>query len=343
MATSHDGELALPPLPPPDAPADDWRGLGPPLGPEATGMRADGFLAKHFPFFSRSQWRQGLEMGAVRRNGAIIRPSQKLRCGDRLTIYHPLAAEPVADERIRLLDEAPGLLAIYKPATLPMHESGSHRRRTFGALVASRFGPEWAPLHRLDRETSGVVLCAADLEVKRRLGQDWANGRVKKTYDAIVLGSPPWEHFTEHGAIALDPQSAKPRYCVAPQGVSAATELTVVSRQNSACLIEARPVTGRTNQIRVHLAHLGLPIVGDKVYGPASERGRPMLERHALHARAIEVRLPYGGRSFSAMAPWGDDLSAIWQAFAPGGATTTPWRGPGSPSHGSELALRGDS
>jgi 23S rRNA pseudouridine1911/1915/1917 synthase len=307
--------------------SDEFRFLGPPLGPEADGERTDLFLAKHFPFHSRSRWSTLCRDEHLLVNGRPVRPSHRLRGGDRLAVFHPLSEEPEVDDRIELVAEEAGVIAVYKPGNLPMHESGFFRRRTFGALLAARFGAEWAPVHRLDRETSGLVLCAATPETRRALSEAWAAGQVAKRYLAIVRGRCPWDGLVVDEPIALLPGAGRPRYWVDPRGAAAVTELLVQERAFAASLIEARPRTGRTNQIRVHAAWAGHALMGDKVYHPdprvyarySAEGDSPPARRlagfarHALHAAGLRFRHPETGRMTEYASALPEDLARLWR------------------------------
>jgi 23S rRNA pseudouridine1911/1915/1917 synthase len=312
-----------------DYDASEYRGLGPPLGPEAAQQRLDRFLAAGFPFKSRGEWKQLCERGELLVNGRPARADRRLQAGDRLAVFHPLAKEPEVDARIALLAEAAGVMAVYKPGNLPMHESGLFRRKTFTAALAAEFGAEWAPVHRLDRETSGVVLCAATPALRRRLSFDFETRAVAKTYLAIVSGAVTWQELSVDQPLFQDPAAPVPRFCCDPRGVPAQTEFRVVERAAAATLLAARPRTGRPNQIRVHAAWAGHHLLGDKIYHPdpavyatyhregdsPAARLLAGFPRHALHAAAIATRHPETGQSFQAESPLPSDLSALWALF----------------------------
>jgi 23S rRNA pseudouridine1911/1915/1917 synthase len=309
--------------------ADDYRGLGPALGPEADGQRTDLFLARGFPFQSRGQWRNACRLGHLLVNGRPVRPAHRLKAGDRLTIFHPLTAEPDVDEGIELVAEAPGIIAVAKPANLPMHESGFYRRKTFGALLARHFGPEWAPVHRLDRETSGILVCAATPDLRRKLSIAFEEQRVEKRYQAMVIGAVPWTDQIVDQPLGLAPPPGRPRYIVTPHGMPARTDFTLRAAKPNASWLEARPRTGRTNQIRAHAAWLGFPLVGDKIYHPnprvyaayTRDGDTPAVQelagfpRHALHAGEVCLVHPETGYEFRAAAPLRHDLQNLWNNF----------------------------
>lgn len=313
-----------------DTLSQDLRGLGPPLGLNAEGKRLDQFLAQEFPFKSRDAWKAACRDGELFVNGVRARATRKLRAGDRLAVFHPLASEPAVDDRIAFLKEDDGLLALFKPANLPMHESGFYRRNTFVAILQKRFGAQWAPVHRLDRETSGVVLCAASPELRRSLSLDFETRAVQKNYLAILEGGVSWSTLTVDQPLALTQHDDLPVVVTAEDGQASVTEFKVIAKSAKASLVACTPRTGRTNQIRVHAASIGHHIIGDKVYHPdasvraayrrlgdvSSVQAMAGFARHALHAADITVRHPFSGESFHASAALPEDLELLWRQLS---------------------------
>ncbi len=160
----------------------EYRGVGPPVQTADAGMRLDRYLGLKFPFRSRQQWKEQCELRKVRINQQCAKASTMLRHGDVIDVYHPQTDEPEVDINLKLLCERSGIMAIAKPANLPMHESGLYRRNTFVTLLRCNFGREWSPVHRLDRETSGVVICAATAGLRQQLSTMFATKEVTKTY-----------------------------------------------------------------------------------------------------------------------------------------------------------------
>lgn len=207
-----------------------------------------------------------------------------------------------------------------------MHESGFYWRHTLHAIVAARFGSEWQPMHRLDRETSGVVLFGACPELRRSISLDFTARRVRKTYLAIVRGEAAFDAVEVDAPIGADPTTHYPKGKVRSDGDPANTYFRVLDRRAGFSLLEATPKTGRYNQIRIHAAHLGLPIVGDKLYQNDEQiflayhrlgncdhvqklAGFP---RHCLHAAAVELEHPRTGKCFRAEAAMPEDMQQFW-------------------------------
>ena len=152
----------------------ETRKLGPAIKDDKCGYRLDEYLAQHFPFFSRSGWQREIKAGAVFVNDVPARkPAQRLKLGDELCRLHPFEEEPEVNTNIKVIWNDGDVAAVYKPAGLPMHESGRYRRRTVAGVLPQVLGPSWGYVHRLDRETSGILLCARTSEQPTSSGNGW--------------------------------------------------------------------------------------------------------------------------------------------------------------------------
>ena len=201
---------------------------------------------------------------------------------------------------VNLLYEDAWLLAINKPAGLVVHPTYKHSSGTLLNAVLWRLGPGARPgiVNRLDRQTSGVMLVARTPEVHAALQRESARGRVRKEYLAIVTGRPR----RPRGTIALPigpSERDRRRMVVDPAGRPAETRFEVLATGANASLLRCELVTGRTHQIRVHLAASGWPIVGDALYGTPSVE----LDRHALHAWRVSLTHPFTGAPLLVTAP----------------------------------------
>jgi tRNA pseudouridine32 synthase / 23S rRNA pseudouridine746 synthase len=206
------------------------------------------------------------------------------------------------------LDEA--LLVADKPAGLPTLVDGYHPEAPYllGVLKAS-YDRLWV-VHRLDRDTSGVIVFARTAQAHRELNRQFEKHLAVKRYHALVQGSPAWEEKTVK--LPLQPDGdRRHRTVVEPRrGKPARTDLRVLERLEGGTLVEAIPRTGRTHQVRAHLAALGYPIVGDKLYGGEVHAG---LERVALHARALLLHHPISEVEIQFSAPYPEDLEKALQ------------------------------
>jgi 23S rRNA pseudouridine1911/1915/1917 synthase len=278
-------------------------------------------------------------------NGVVEgRPAQRLFRGDRVAVELPPPppdAPPLLAEEMALavLHEDEHLLAVDKPAGLVVHPTWGHRGGTLLNGLLWRAGGDplatWRPrlLHRLDRGTSGVLLVAKTPLAGKTLARAWQRREVGKEYLAVVLGRPAARAGRVELAIARDPEDPKRRVAGAAGRPSVTRwELLAESPRGAepVALLRCRPETGRTHQIRVHLAALGMPVAGDPLYGPAGPapaaerlaRALAGLGRHALHAAALEFLHPATGLPVRLVAPLPAELEALLAAA--GVAVTTP-------------------
>jgi len=263
------------------------------------GLRLDRLLAARLPFASRTRVAGWIRAGRARIDGVdTARAGAPVSAGQRveLTIEkRPRDADQPLDDLLALpvLARGDGWLALEKPAGVPCHPAGNEIKRTLLTALAlgqardAEPGGPWLP-HRLDRETSGVMLVALRREVQRDLSAAFARGAVRRLYDATVRGDPSRHFSVAAPALELRGRILRighrpPRFAVDPQGISAHTRARLVRADPHASQLELEPVTGRQHQLRVHLADLGHPIAGDPLYDSRAVPG----ERMALHARAL--------------------------------------------------------
>jgi 23S rRNA pseudouridine1911/1915/1917 synthase len=245
-------------------------------------------------------------------------------------LVRPPFEEPNVPLYFDILYEDEAILALDKPSGLPVHPSASYHKNTLTYLLRQRFGPNAPQIaHRLDRETSGLLLCGRTREAERDLKMGFENRRVSKRYLAIVRGVMP----DDEGRIELPMDTAKEGLHllmeVTPEevGYPSVTRYRVVARRDAATLVALAPESGRQHQLRVHLSAIGFPIIGDKLYGP--EGHQPFLdyietgmtdellqrlghERQALHAYGLEFTHPTTGERKTLRAPLPDDLVRLW-------------------------------
>ena len=226
-----------------------------------------------------------------------VSPAQIVRAGQRFQHLFPSVIEPDVNGAVEILHEDEALIVVNKPAPLPMHAGGRFYLNTLQHILNAAFHPQTPlPAHRLDANTTGRVLVARTREFAAKLQAQFAQGRVEKTYLARVNGELPANEFYCDAPISADAGEQCSRTIDLANGLAARTEFRRLQRlADGSNLLEVRPLTGRTNQIRVHLWHLGFPVCGDTIYLPDQKLGRtqtlavgePPLCLHAARAKFL--------------------------------------------------------
>jgi 23S rRNA pseudouridine1911/1915/1917 synthase len=324
--------------------------------PENAGLRLDVFLSGALRNTSRTRAKRIAEHSAFCPAGKPRKPSERLQAEDRIVLWRPPVddADPEIDLPVVYSDEH--LLVLNKPPHVAVHPTARHHHATVTKMLQQRYPNEHLRLvHRLDRETSGVLLIARGPEAERTFkmlfegiapsGVPTSPGRrrgrapvirtrerlVEKEYVAICWGSPP------DGLVDLplepdpdNPLRVKMRIAKPGAGLHAQTRLEILERCAGYSLVRCALLTGRQHQIRLHLAALGCPVVGDKLYGPddrllaraadgcltAEDLLRLELPRHALHAACYRLEHPFRGDALELRAPLSPDLVNFWQFVA---------------------------
>ncbi len=307
-----------------------YRPLGGPVKDSQAGQRVDAYLSKLFPFFSRAAWQKKIQTGHVLVDGGCVKTSYRLLSGQSLAIYHPQVAEPEVDRGLYPIWKRGAVMAVYKPANLPMHENGPYRKNTFAYLVGELLGSEWAAVHRLDRETSGIVLCGAPREIRQELSRSLAKRVLDKEYLAIARGHCQRDFWVEQGPIAdLESSEIRIKKWVLPGGLPSETHFKRLEQRGRHTLLKAFPKTGRTNQIRIHAAYNGLPLVGDMLYhedeavflewfarGKTANVTRQVeFHRLLLHAHALTFIHPEDGQAYRVVCPMPEEMQGFWDAL----------------------------
>lgn len=299
---------------------------------EAIGARLDQYLAEQLDV-SRSRAAQWIEEGRVRINGGVPRKRDRPAAGDRIEIRIP-APEPshVEPESIPLdiLFQDASLLVVDKPAGLVVHPAPGHRRGTLvNALLyavgdLSGIGGVLRPgiVHRLDRDTSGLLLVAKTDDAHRHLSEQLKRREIRREYQTLAWGHLTADALTVDAPVGRD-RTERKRMAVVEEGRRAVTHFRRLERWPAADLLHAQLETGRTHQIRVHLQHIGHPVVGDSVYGARRERGisgyarswagelARRVPRQFLHAAHLRFRHPVTGTEMEFYAQLPADLQAV--------------------------------
>ena len=299
------------------------------------GKRLDWVLARRFPSFSRVQWRRAVDAGEVHVDGRVEKARYHVHPGERISARPP---EPVGegpepeDIPLDVLFEDEHLAAVNKPSGMVVHPAKGHGSGTLAAALQFRFdrlsttgGPTRPGIvHRLDRDTSGVILVAKTDSAHARLAGQFHDRTVNKEYFAIVSGTVDRDRDVIVRPIGMHPRQREKMAVRSDHATSreAETFYEVLERFGRFATLRVVPRTGRTHQIRVHLASIGAPALCDRLYGgraritrgelrPDAADGTVLLERHALHARRIAVDHPVTGERLEIEAPLADDLCRV--------------------------------
>lgn len=303
---------------------------------EYAGLRLDRFLQNRIPRLSRTRAQEIIRACACREDGSRRKPSEIVRAEEVVMLVRERFVEPETPRDFGILYQDEAVLAVDKPAGLPVHPTATYHKNTLSYLLRQRYAPEGGRgpqiAHRLDRETSGVVICARTERDERVLKRAFEDHEVQKTYLAIVEGRVE----RQQGVIDLPLCPVKEGLHVLMQvgrpgeGQPARTEFSVLERRARHSLLELSPRTGRQHQLRVHLSAIGHPIVGDKLYGPEREgpfleyietgmteplRARLGHERQALHAHRTELSHPRTGYALVVTSPLAPDLAELWSGL----------------------------
>jgi 23S rRNA pseudouridine1911/1915/1917 synthase len=320
----------LPAEPQPDQPVELI------VGAEAAGQRLDAFLAHELPKYSRVQLRKVIGAGGVKVNGQGTKVAHRLSAGDQIVLVLPPmnSAGPNPEEiPLDILYEDEHIIAVNKPPGMVVHPARGHWSGTLASALSFHFrqlstagGPTRPGIvHRLDRDTSGVMVVAKTDPMHFALASQFENRTTEKEYFAITAGVPDRDRDRIERPIGVHPHHREKMAIRTghPTSREATTFYEVLERFAGFAAVQVLPKTGRTHQIRVHLAHIGCPVLCDKLYGGRAEikrselvRGKHddqtvILARQALHARRIKLAHPANGEPIEFTAPLPADLATV--------------------------------
>jgi len=315
------------------------------------GIRLDRFLKSRYRKRSREVLKRAIDEGSIsiRRTGGPhlrvgrLKPSTVLLSGDQVLVKSERKPEPRVNFDYRVIFEDETLFVIEKPANLPVHPAGRYffntllvHLKTEGMKNPLKMEREYFLVHRIDKETSGILVLSKDREVCTGLTQQFASRTTEKRYLAVVRGLPPAEFEVGEAMRRSRNSKISLKMEIAPEsegGQSAYTRFRRLEVAGDFALVECFPKTGRQHQIRVHLEHAGHPIVGDKLYGiteaealrffershlSAEAQARMLLPRHALHATTLAFVHPRTGQRMEFHAPLPPDLRGFLDAQSRG-------------------------
>lgn len=308
----------------------------------AHGWRVDHYIARLFPNYSRAAFQRAISDGHVLVNGLSVKPSRRLRVNDRIAVQLP--EEPDAtllpeDIPLDVLYEDDALIVINKQADLVTHPGKANYRGTLAAGLQFHFDQlsdvagQLRPgiVHRLDRDTTGVILVAKSNQVHHRLSGQFERREVTKEYRAIVRGELAADADMIETYLRVHPKAREKMIVCEPEGKArhAVTRYEVLERFRGFTLVRLRPTTGRTHQLRVHMKHLGCPIVADRLYAghaqltlsdldaerSGDDADRTLISRQALHAFRLEFRHPVTDAPLIIETPVPDDMVRTLEAL----------------------------
>jgi len=278
------------------------------------GIRLDKFMTGHYPDYSRTFLQKLIDEGYITVNGRQAKSGQKLEIGDKVDITIPaVTPNSLAPEAIplRIIYENDDLLVVDKPPGLTTHPAPGQTEHTLINAILSYY-PRLAELgetlrpgivHRLDKDTSGLIIIAKTTKAQLNLINQFKERTVKKVYLTLVKG-----HLTPEQGVIEAPVGRHPndrmRMAVVNSGRPARSVYTVIEYIDGYTLLEVKPETGRTHQIRVHLSAIGFPVVGDAAYGEKS----PFVKRQFLHAHRLRFKLPANGETIELKSELPEDL-----------------------------------
>jgi len=294
------------------------------------------FLTRRFKYQTREEWKLIIRRGKVTVNGKSITPEHLLKKDD-IVAYSDVRSEPPVDINIQIMHEEETFLVANKPGNLPSHSDGNYLKNTLIFLLRERMAGKGFHgaihlAHRLDRETSGIIVAAKTEIAHRSLVQQFEAGTVGKEYIAVARGVINIDSFEVKGFLVPDSDSCisiknKVVFDDCTGAKYSATVFDVMERFASSTLVRCRPVTGRTNQIRVHLTHAGHPLVGDKLYGRTDDEFLAFVKnvkagcydllpwqetsRHLLHASRLIINHPISGELLAFDAPIPEDMRSF--------------------------------
>lgn len=305
------------------------------------GKRIDAYLASRYPDYSRSVIQKVIDARAVLINGQPTKASYRVRLGDVIRVWLPELADeaPVPEEiPLEVVYEDDALTVVNKPPGMVVHPAKGHWTGTlvnalqFHYDTLSSVAGENRPgiVHRLDRDTTGLLLVAKDDAAHRNLALQFEQRSIHKEYLALVAGVPQRDSDYIERTIGFHPTNREKMAIRLPEdgGKEAVTFYEVLERFEGYAYVRCKPATGRTHQIRVHLAHIGHPIVADKAYSgrarlllgdlsgsDSPDAGKVLIERQALHAYRLRFLHPASGQEIDLTAPLPQDMAEALHAL----------------------------
>jgi 23S rRNA pseudouridine955/2504/2580 synthase len=297
------------------------------VGEENESQRLDNFLLRHLKGVPKSHVYRVVRSGEVRVNSGRVKPDYRVRIGDKvrvppIRVAAAAAKAPAKPFGLPIVHEDPSLLVVDKPSGVAVHGGSGVSHGVIELLRAARPEAKLLELaHRLDRDTSGLLVIAKKRGALVELHRMLRDGEVEKIYVAAVKGVPAEKHFDIKDALHKYVNAkGERRVAVKEGGLSAVTRIKLLGKGRDMSLLQLRLMTGRTHQIRVHLAHAGFPVLGDDKYGDFEFNralARQGVKRLFLHARRLAFKHPADGKSVALASPLPEDMLRFCRANFP--------------------------
>jgi len=294
------------------------------VGEESEAQRLDNFLLRHLKGVPKSHVYRVVRSGEVRVNSGRVKPDYRVRIGDKVRVppIRVAAASPKAPAKpfgLPIVHEDPSLLVVDKPSGVAVHGGSGVSHGVIELLRAARPEAKLLELaHRLDRDTSGLLVIAKKRGALVELHRMLRDGEIEKIYIAVVKGVPPGKHFDIKDPLHKYVNAkGERRVAVKEGGMEAVTRVKVLDSTDSLSVLQLRLMTGRTHQIRVHLAHAGFPVLGDDKYGDFEFNralARQGVKRLFLHARRLGFKHPIEGKPVALKSPLPEDMLRFCRA-----------------------------
>ncbi len=252
-----------------------------------------------FPFRSDEEWKMRIELGRVYVNEKKVEPDFIISQKDEVFHHNPRVVEPAVPDEVEVLEEYENYLIVFKPAPMPMHPGGRYFKNTLMEILKGQGYEDLRIIHRLDAVTSGIVLVARNKGFAKEAMLCFSNGKVTKTYYAVVDGVPKEQSITintpikrKHGFVFESDEKLE-------GAREAVTHFEVVEIYEDKALIKCTPETGRTHQIRLHLAKWGYPIIDDSIYGKGGDQSSKTMQKRAISLLNTGLTIPDLGVNYS--------------------------------------------
>jgi RluA family pseudouridine synthase len=252
-----------------------------------SGYTVENYFADRFNYLSRQEWIRVISEGAIIVNGQAVQPGTVLSACDQTSAHMGLRQEPPADRRLEIVFEDDSIRVFNKAAPIPVHPCGRYFKNSMTELLKEKYPEEIPrPVQRLDAETTGLIVFAKSRQVAAFLGKEFESGRMHKEYLALATGEMREQRIRIDAPIGRIKGSKRGVVHSDPKAQQALTEVLCLAVKDGASLLQVTPLTGRTNQIRVHLAQEGYPLYNDSVYG----RALPGVYEFGLHAHRLSFQ-----------------------------------------------------